>query len=90
MAESFTEIVMLSMRSEPHFLPEWLGARQGDPTESVRCGPPNALRPCSPDEPALRQMARACAAHGGEPTVAPLFWAAACLWGLRKPCHQDW
>ena len=79
MGESFTEVVMLRMLAEPDFLPEWL-ARQTDSEAAaalVRCGPPDALRPCRADEPALAQMARVCA-RGGEPTVARVAQQSGC------------
>ena len=70
---------MLRMLAEPDFLPEWL-ARQTDSEAAaalVRCGPPDALRPCRADEPALAQMARVCA-RGGEPTVARVAQQSGC------------
>ena len=80
MAEAFTEVVMLRMLSEPDFLPDWLRAHQADATAtaSLRCGPPQALRPCRPDEPALQQMAHVCAAKGGEPAVARVARQSGC------------
>ena len=57
MGEAFTEVVMLNMLAEPDFLPEYI-ASHDDVASYLQCGPPDALRPCRVDEPAMAQVAR--------------------------------
>jgi hypothetical protein len=79
MGEAFTEVVMLAMASEPDFLPAYIAREPAIAAEIVRCGPPHALRPCNvTHEPALEQMGRVCAAHGGEPTGARVARQSGC------------
>lgn len=71
--EQFTEVIMLNWHSESDFVAQHVGR------PDMRCGPPDALRPCTADEPAIAQQGEACRRPmaGAALTVAQ---QAGCRW----------
>ena len=82
MGETFTEVVMLRMMAEPDFLPDYIARHRDDPqvTDYLRCGPPNALRACRVDDPAVVQMSEQKCSRGHVEAVASVAAQSGCIY----------
>ena len=95
MGETFTEVVMLRMLTEPNFLSDYVVRHAQDGltpssahltkmSDYLRCGSPKALRVCRSDDAAIMQMSRQCA-DGNVRAVARVASNAGCQYPDRGP-----
>ena len=95
MGETFSEVVMLRMLTEPNFLSDYVVRHAQDGltpssahltkmSDYLRCGSPKALRVCRSDDAAIMQMSRQCA-DGNVRAVARVASNAGCQYPDRGP-----